>query len=52
MQCRSSSRAELARDCGYYDQAHFNRGFRALAGCTPGEYLGRSLPDGCGVAER
>ncbi|WP_067471457.1 helix-turn-helix domain-containing protein [Actinomadura hibisca] len=27
--------AELALSCGYCDQAHLNREFRALAGCTP-----------------
>ncbi|MDZ4735825.1 MAG: helix-turn-helix domain-containing protein [Rhodospirillaceae bacterium] len=30
--------SELALECGYYDQAHFNREFRAFVGCTPGEY--------------
>ena len=33
--------AEVAQTCGYADQSHLNRDFRALTGCTPTEYLGR-----------
>ena len=29
----------LAADCGYFDQSHLIRDFRALSGYTPGEYL-------------
>ncbi|WP_067467510.1 helix-turn-helix domain-containing protein [Actinomadura macra] len=35
--------AETAFTCGYYDQAHLNREFRALSGCTPTELLSGQL---------
>ena len=31
--------ADLALDCGYYDQAHFIHEFQAFAGITPSVYL-------------
>lgn len=41
--------AELALDCGYYDQAHMAREFRAFAGTTPSEVFRRRSPDGLGL---
>lgn len=35
--------AAVALDCGYYDQAHMNREYRALAGLTPRESLAATL---------
>jgi AraC-like DNA-binding protein len=32
---------ELAMELGYFDQAHFNRDFRKLVGCTPGAFARR-----------
>jgi len=31
--------AEVALDCGYFDQAHFNHDFRAFSGLNPSTYL-------------
>ncbi|MGF1431269.1 helix-turn-helix domain-containing protein [Kitasatospora sp. LaBMicrA B282] len=35
----SAGLAELAADCGYFDQAHLAREFRALAGSPPSRWL-------------
>jgi AraC-like DNA-binding protein len=36
--------AALAAACGYYDQAHLAREFRALAGCPPSRWVAEELP--------
>jgi AraC-like DNA-binding protein len=36
---RGTSLADLAATCGYSDQAHLAREFRALAGCPPSQWL-------------
>ena len=46
---RFGTLAELASDCGYTDQAHFNRDFISFAGETPRILKARILADGTGV---
>lgn len=36
--------AALACECGYFDQSHMIRDFKALSGYTPGEYLAACAP--------
>jgi AraC-like DNA-binding protein len=41
---KQSRLADLALACGYHDQAHLTREFRALSGASPAEWVRRELP--------
>ena len=41
---RTTSLAETAVTCGYFDQAHLTNEWKRLAGCTPGEWVAQELP--------
>jgi AraC-like DNA-binding protein len=43
--------AELADVCGYADQAHLTRDFRAFAGGPPASFMRRKLPDEGGFVD-
>ncbi|MEU0967297.1 AraC family transcriptional regulator [Streptomyces sp. NPDC005917] len=42
----AASLSEISTACGYYDQAHLNREFRAIAGTTPGQMLAARRVEG------
>ncbi|POX56162.1 AraC family transcriptional regulator [Streptomyces sp. Ru71] len=46
--------AETAAACGFYDQAHLSGEFRAMTGCTPGQFAAarRLPPAGSPMADR
>ena len=43
--------AELAFECGYYDQSHLIRDFNQFAGSPPSDFLRRRLPEGGGMRD-
>jgi AraC-like DNA-binding protein len=46
----SGALAEIAFECGYFDQAHLNREFSELAGTTPTAFLGSKRESGATTA--
>lgn len=43
---RDAPLADIAFECGYYDQAHMNRDFREFAGASPAAFAPRIVPEG------
>ena len=43
---RGAQLADVAFECGYYDQAHLNRDFREFAGTSPAAFARQIVPDG------
>ena len=41
--CADRTLAEIAREVGYFDQAHLNHDFKALTGVSPREYFGMGV---------
>ncbi len=39
-----ASLTRVAASCGYFDQAHMTREWKALAGCSPGAWISSELP--------
>jgi AraC-like DNA-binding protein len=41
----------VAHECGFHDQAHFNREFKRFTGVTPSEFLARREASGQAMIE-
>ncbi len=44
--------AELAAQCGYYDQSHLVRDFQAFSGLAPGQFVRHAMADGDSLVVR
>lgn len=48
----TASLTEISTACGFYDQAHLNREFRAIAGTTPGQMVAARRVEGAVALDR